>query len=790
VAGDARDGTPAVDAAASTRVPSGLTTQEAEERLRRFGPNAIREETPPAWRALLGKFWAPVPWMLEGTIVLELLLRKPFEAVVFALLLAFNGILGFAQEHRAERALRLLRERLAVQARVRRDGRWDRLPAAVLVPGDVVHVRAGDFVPADLRLVDGHLGIDQSALTGEALPIEAEAGATAFVGSVVKDGEATGEVTATGAGTAYGKTAELVRTAVAPGHLATLVAGIVRYLVVFDLLLVAALIAYAVAARLPMTDVLPFGAIILIAAIPVALPATFTLATVLGAMELAGRGVLVARLSAIEEAAEMDVLCADKTGTLTQNRSAIAALAPTPPYTEAELLGWAALACDEATQDPIDQAILTAARARQVPLPFTGRVRFVPFDPATKRSGVIFHDGDVARQVVKGAVQVVVPEGAPDRAWAAERRDALAAGGARVLAVAAGRPDALALVGLVALHDPPRDDSKTLVRRLRDLGIRVVMVTGDGLATAAAVAAQVGIGPRAAPAGMLDQVQDPEAARYDIFARVLPEGKFNLVSALQRDGHRVGMTGDGVNDAPALRQAEVGIAVATATDVAKAAAGLVLTRSGLVNIVTAVEVSRRIHQRMLTYTLNKIVKTFELSLLLTLGLIVGGIFVTTPLLIVLLLFANDFVTMSVATDLARAAPAPDRWDVRALVLAALGVAGVLLAFSSGVVWAGWRVWHLPLSTLQTVVFLWLVVGMQATVYPVRERGRWWGSRPGRWLVVSTVGDLAAVSLLATRGWLMAPVGPGVIGALLVVGAVYMVVADLVKVPVFRACGLR
>jgi H+-transporting ATPase len=778
-----------VGAAAATRAHEGLTSQEAEARLRRFGPNTIPEETPPVWRALLPKFWTPVPWMLEGTIALELLLRKPLEAVVFALLLGFNGILGFTQEHRAQRALRFLRERLTVEARVRRDGRWSRLSAKVLVPGDVVHLRAGDLVPADTRLCDGRLSVDQSALTGESLPIEAEPGATAFAGSMVKDGEATGEVTATGTGTAYGKTAELVRAAAAPGHLAILVSGIVRYLLVFDLLLVAVLIAYATAARLPVADVLPFGAVILIAAIPVALPATFTLATAFGAIELAGRGVLVARLSAIEEAAEMDVLCADKTGTLTQNRSAIAELAPAPPYTEADLLGWAALACDEATQDPIDQAILAAARAHQVPLPFTGRVRFVPFDPGTKRSGVIFHDGDVVRQVVKGAVQAVVPAGAADRAWAAEHRDALAAGGARVLAVAAGRPDALALVGLVALHDPPRDDSKALVRSLRDLGIRVVMVTGDGLATAASIATRVGIGTRAAPAGALEGA-DVDVTRYDIFARVLPAGKFNLVRALQRGGHRVGMTGDGINDAPALRQAEVGIAVATATDVAKAAAGLVLTRAGLVNIVAAVEASRRIHQRMLTYTLNKIVKTFELSLLLTLGLIVGGIFITKPLLIVLLLFANDFATMAVATDRARAAPTPDRWDLRALVLAALVVAGVLLAFSSGVVWAGWRVWHLPLSMLQTLVFLWLVIGMQATVYLVRERGAWWRSRPGRWLVASTVGDLAAVSVLATRGWLMAPVGPGIIGALLVVAAGYMTVADLVKVPVFRACGLR
>jgi len=781
---------PAVDPAAATRAGEGLTSREAEERLRRFGPNAVPERTPPVWRELLTKFWAPVPWMLEGTIALELLLRKPLEASVFALLLAFNGILGFAQEHRAQRALRFLRERLTVEARVRRDGRWGRLPAKVLVPGDIVHLRTGDLVPADTRLLDGRLSVDQAALTGESLPIEAEPGATAFAGSVVKDGEATGEVTATGTGTAYGKTAELVRTAAAPGHLATLVAGIVRYLIVFDLLLVAVLIAYALVARLPMADVLPFGAIILIAAIPVALPATFTLATALGAMQLAGRGVLVARLSAIEEAAEMDVLCADKTGTLTQNRSVIAALAPAPPYAETDLLGWAALACDEATQDPIDQAILTAARVRRIPMPFTGPVRFVPFDPGTKWSGAIFHDGDVVRQVVKGAVQAVVPEAAADRAWAAKRRDALAASGARVLAVAEGRPDAMALVGLVALHDPPRDDSKALVRRLRDLGIRVVMVTGDGLATAASIAAQVDIGARAAPAGALEHAAPADVSRYDVFARVLPEGKFNLVRALQHGGHRVGMTGDGVNDAPALRQAEVGIAVATATDVAKAAAGLVLTSSGLVNIEAAVEVSRRIHQRMLTYTLNKIVKTFELSLLLTLGLIIGGIFVTTPLLIVLLLFANDFVTMAVATDRARSAATPDRWDVRALVLAALAVAGVLLGFSSGVVWAGWRVWHLPLPTLQTVVFLWLVIGTQATVYLVRERGPWWRSRPGRWLVASSVGDLAAVSLLATRGWLMAPVGPGIIGVLLIAAAAYMVGADLVKVPVFRACGLR
>ncbi|HEV2357392.1 MAG TPA: plasma-membrane proton-efflux P-type ATPase [bacterium] len=766
-------------------VPDGLSGDVARARLREYGPNAMPEVPSRPGRALLAKFWAPVPWMLECAIGLEALLGRGLEALVFALLLVFNAVLSFLHEQRAQQALALLRTRLAVQARVRRDGRWTLIPAQDLVAGDVVRLRAGDVVPADVRIVDGQVLLDQSALTGESLPVDADPGRSTYAGAIVRRGEATGEITATGAQTAFGKTAALVRAARIPGHLEVLIAGIVRSLVVIDLVVVAGVFLYGFWAGFPPGELVPFALIILIAAIPVALPATFTLATALGSLELAGRGVLVTRLSAIEEAAQMDVLCADKTGTLTLNRPTLSGLSPFPPYTEDELLRVAALACDEATQDPIDLAILGAARTRGLAAAAPGRIRTIPFDPATRRSGAVLGESGGTTQVLKGAFQVMLPLLQTVPAGAQQAVERIAAGGARVLAVAVGPEGAMALAGLLALDDPARPDSRALVQRLRDLGIRVLMLTGDNVATARAVATQVGLGTRAWAHG--DANGRP--LEHDIFARLLPEGKFRLVQTLQRAGHVVGMTGDGVNDAPALKQAEVGIAVAQATEVAKAAASLVLMSPGLVNIVAAVETSRRIHQRMLTYTLNKIVKTIEISVLLSVGLIWAGIFVTTPLLIVLLLFANDFVTMSIATDRVSFSAMPDRWDVRSLVGAALGIALILLCFSFAVVGVGRYALRLPVPALQTVVFVWLVASGQATVYLVRERRRFWGTRPGLWLVASTAGDLLAVGLLATRGWLMAPVAPTTVLSLLGLAAAYLAAADTVKMRVFRRFGV-
>jgi H+-transporting ATPase len=762
----------------------GLSSAEAARRLRELGPNTVPQEKRRPLHALTLKFWAPVPWMLEAAVVLQIALGKVDEAAVIAALLVLNALLSFLQEGRADRALALLRGRLSARARVRRDGTWQVIPAGELVPGDAIHLRLGDIVPADVRIASGQMLLDQSALTGESLPAEAAPGAAAYAGSTVRRGEATGEVMATGTRTYFGRTAELVRTAKTVTHLEGLIFMIVRYLVALDVVLVVALLAYAIATGLPLTDTLPFALVLLVASVPVALPATFTLAQAFGAQELAHRGVLVMRLSAIEEAAAMDVLATDKTGTITENRLTLAALEASAPRTEDELLRLAALASDDATQDPIDLAVLSAARARGVPAVATERLRFVPFDPSTKRSEALVREGDVRLHVVKGAPLSVAAlvAGTPDLRATTER---LAAGGQRVIAVAAGPEGALELAGLLALRDPPRADSAKLIASLRALGVRVMMITGDGLETARAVAAQVGIGARACTAEALRKTDAAPAPDCDVYAGVLPEDKFNLVRALQRAGHVVGMTGDGVNDAPALKQAEVGIAVTSATDVAKAAASVVLTNPGLAEIVAAVETSRRIYQRMLTYTLNKIVKTLEIAVFLSVGVMLTGVFVVTPLLMVLLLFTNDFVTMALATDRVSFSPQPDRWRVPGLVRTAAALAAVILALSFTVFFVGRDGLHLPLAPLQTIIFVMLVLSGQGTVYVVRERRHFWRSRPSAWLLAATAADIALVAFLATKGILMAPVAPALLAGLAAAVAAMLLALDFLKVHVFR-----
>jgi H+-transporting ATPase len=768
----------------------GLRSGEAERRLREYGPNAVKEESPRSWLVFLGKLWAPVPWMLEAAIGLELLLGRRGEAIAVTALLLFNALVSFAQEHRAQRALVLLRQRLTVQARVRRDGRWLRLGAQALVPGDVIHLRVGDLVPADARLADGQLLVDQSPLTGESLPKDLAPGDTAYAGAVVKRGESTAEVVATGARTYFGKTAELVRTAQSPSHLEVLIFRIVKRLVALDLLLVVAVVTYALLTAAPLAEVLPFALMLLVASVPVALPATFALATALGAQGLAGRKVLVTRLAAIEDAAAMDVLCSDKTGTLTQNHLAVADVKAYAPHTPDDVLRWATLACDEATQDPIDLAILAAAQERHVLSALPERIQFMPFDPATKRSEAVLREAGRLVHALKGAPPMIASLVAIPGAEMARDVEVLAAQGFRVLAVAGGPPETPALMGLVSLQDPPRPDSRAIVRSLQDLGVRVVMVTGDGLATARVVAAQVGIGDRACAANALRTGIDSRALASDIFAGVFPDDKFRLVQALQEQGHVVGMTGDGVNDSPALKQAEVGIAVSSATDVAKASASLILTSPGLGDIVAAVETARRIYQRMLTYTLNKIIKTVEVSLFLTLGLILTGAFITTPRLIVLLLIANDFVTMSIATDRVSFARAPDRWQVPHLVTSAVALALPLLGVSFTGLWIGRSYATLDVAQLQTLVFVILVFSGQATVYLVRERRHFWSSRPSWWMIASSLGDIAIVSTLATRGWLMAPIPIWLVATLLGLSLTYLIGADVVKIRVFARSHLR
>jgi H+-transporting ATPase len=766
----------------------GLSAQEAQARLRQYGPNAVPEQRPHPLLLVLHKFWSPVPWMLEVTLLLELVLGRHTQAVIIAILLILNAVLSFAQERRASNALSLLRQHLAIQVRVLRDGRWQLKPAQDLVPGDVIHVRVGDLAPADLLLHDGHILVDQSALTGESVPVEIGPGKPVYAGSTVRRGEATGDVTATGGRTYYGKTAELVRTSTAPSHLEALIFAIVKYLVAVDVLLVVAILVYAVAGGIPLVEIIPFALILLVASVPVALPATYTLASALGSLELVKHGVLVTRLSAIEEAAAMDVLCSDKTGTITKNQLAVAAVRAYRSHTDDELLELAALACDEATQDPIDLAILAAGRHPSSACQWQ-RLQFLPFDPATKRSEALVSGANGVLRVVKGAPAVVAGLMHGD-SIADTDVDALAGQGCRVLAVAAGPEGGLRLVGLVALQDLRREDSPAVVRRLGDFGIRVVMVTGDGPATAQAVAAQVGIQGDTCLATDLRPGEGTRHLGSSVFAGVFPEDKFHLVQLFQHSGHIVGMTGDGVNDAPALKQAEVGIAVASATDVAKAAASLVLTRPGLSDVLAAVETGRCIYQRMLTYTLNKIIKTFQIALFLSLGLLLTGVFVTTPRLILLLLFANDFVTMSLAADRVTFSRKPDRWQMRPLVVTALVLAFAWVVFSFAVFLLGREALHFDLPELQTLVFLMLVFSGQATVYLVRERRHFWESRPGNWLVLSSVADVVVVSLLAMCGVLMAPIRPMILIGLLALVVVYLLLLDFLKARLFRWYGLH
>ncbi len=770
--------TEAPAAAAAGRPHRGLSSAEARRALATYGPNEIPESAPNPLVMFLRKFWAPVPWMLEATIVLEIVLRHVPEAVIIGFLLLFNAAISVVQEGRAGKALALLRSRLVVQTRVLRDGEWRLLPARELAPGDFVHVRMGDLVPADLRLAEGSVQVDQSALTGESLPVEAGPGATAYAGSVVRRGEASGEVRATGPHTYFGKTAELVEKAATKTHLESIIFQIVKYMVMVDAGLVAILLAYSLGTGIPLQEVVPFALILLVASVPVALPATFTLATALGSQELAASGVLVARLSAIEEAAAMDVVCTDKTGTLTQNRLAVAGSHLYGGHSEAELLQWASAASDAATQDPIDLAILEAERAR-APVRTFQPLAFLPFDPATKYCEAVVEGENGPIHVIKGAPRAVAA-----RAKEAPTLDddvaAFAARGYRVLAVAAGPRGQMEMIGLLALEDPPREDSSALIRDLEGLGARVCMVTGDGLPTAQSVSARLGLDGSAARAEQIRGGGAAGAEDYAVLAEALPEDKFRLVEALQGREHVVGMTGDGVNDAPALKQAEVGIAVSGATDVAKAAASLVLTTPGLGGIVRAVEESRRVYQRMLTYTLNKIVKTIEIAFFVSIGVMATRQLIITPLLIVLLLFTNDFVTMSLATDRVSFSRTPDRWVVGRLVEAGLLLGSLILVFSLGIFGVAWFALRLPLAQLQTLVFITLVFTGQATVYLVRERKRFWHSRPSGWMLLASTADILVVTVLASYGVLMAALPVELIVAVLAACALYFFWLDALK----------
>jgi H+-transporting ATPase len=773
-------------AATKDDLPSGLTDEEARRRLAKLGPNTMPDTALHPLRLAIEKFWAPVPWMLEAAIVLELALGKYVEAGIIAGLLVFNAALGLFQESRAQATLAALKSRLALNASVRRGGAWKTIPAAELVPGDVVKLSLGAVVAADVRLTAGEILLDQSMLTGESVPIEAGDGVQTYAGALVRRGEAVAEVTATGAHTKFGRTAELVRTAHVVSSQQIAVLRVVRNLAGFNGVVIVLLVAYAWFLKMPLDEIVPLVLTAVLASIPVALPATFTLAAALGARALAKLGVLPTRLSAVDEAASIDVLCADKTGTLTRNALTVTTVRPMPGFDEAHVLALAALASSDGGQDPVDGAIRAAAASKPVS-DAPQLIKFAAFDPAKKMSEATATDSTGNPQrILKGASAVVIDLAQPSPNAAAAASE-LEAKGFRVLAIAAGSPTAMKLAGLIALSDPPRPDSAALVSQLHGLGVRTVMVTGDAPATAAIVAKAVGLDGAVCPPGPIPDAAHPE--QFAVFAGVLPEDKYKLVKAFQNGGHTVGMCGDGANDAPALRQAQMGIAVSTATDVAKSAAGMVLTEPGLAGIVAAVKEGRVIFQRILSYTLNSITKKTVQVLFLAIGLIMTGQAILTPLLMVLIMITGDFLGMSLTTDNVRPSPMPNAWRIGNLTIGGVMMGLGELIFCTSILAFGTYRMGFDIGALRTLAFILVVFGNQATMYTNRERRHLWSSRPSLWVIVSSVADLTIASTLAVAGIAMTPLPVWIVGGTLAAAAVFAVILDLVKVPAFRRLGI-
>ena len=758
---------PIPDTLASLHVDpdAGLTDAEVNTRRKEHGYNEVAEKRLHPARAFLRKFWGISAWMLELIIVLSAVLRKYSDLVVVGALLVINAILSTLQERRAAGVVEALRRRLQVSARVRRNSAWQVIPARDLVPGDIIRMRPGDIVPADVKLLTGALTVDQSALTGESKDADKAAGGVLSAGSIVRRGEGNGVVMLTGAKTYFGRTTELVQEARPKLHIEAVVAKVVRWLFVIVGVLICTVIVLSLIRGVSLLEMVPLMLVLLMSAVPVALPVMFTVSMAVGSKELARRGVLVTRLSAAEDAATMDVLCVDKTGTITMNQLAVTGVIPLERATEADVLFAGALASQEANQDPIDLAFLAAAKDRRVfdNRPGITTVSFAPFDAKSRRTEAVIEQNGQRQHVMKGAVRTVaqacgLPPEAVDALEARVRSSA--AKGYRTLAVARGPATAApGLVGLVSLDDPPRPDARQLIEELRGLGVPVKMLTGDALPVAREVGQGVGLPNIVRVADLKAAGARPGNEAVDLlagadgFAEVYPEDKYIVVQHLQASGHVAGMTGDGVNDAPALRQAEVGIAVSTATDVAKGAASVVLTEPGLTNIVALVEQGRTIYQRVLTWVINKISRTILKAAFVAIAFVVTGKFVVSAFAMLLLVFMTDFAKISLATDHVRASRKPETWNIGGFIVVAAVLGVAMLAETLLLLRFGWSKFGLASNShaLYTFSFLVLLDFAIFSVVSARERRWFWATLPSRTFLLALVTETLAGTLLTRVG---------------------------------------
>jgi H+-transporting ATPase len=779
---------------------NGLSESDAEARLAFYGLNTIQEQHKSAILKFLSYFWGPIPWMIEIAATLSAVAHNTEELVIILILLFFNAIVGFWQEYQAGNAIEQLKKNLALKARVLRDGQWLSVDAEHLVPGDRVKIRLGDVVPADIALLEGdYLSIDQSALTGESLPVDKRTGDLIYSSSIAKQGEMTGVVTSTGTHTYFGKTAKLVSSAKTVSHFQKAVMQIGDYLIFISLALVAVLILVGLERHLPVMELVQFALILTVASIPVALPAVLSVTMAVGAIKLAKLKAIVSRLESIEELAGMDILCSDKTGTLTQNKLTLGEPVMFNGANKHGTILTAALASDAENPDAIDSAILQHLNDEKILQSFHQQ-HFMPFDPVQKRTEATIkpNEGHLFK-VSKGAPQVVLDLCNPDvamREHAEQTVNEFALKGYRALGVAKTDEEGRWLfLGILSLFDPPREDAAETIKQAKDHGVDIKMVTGDNIAIAKQIAGELGLGQNILLADQIIKAKNKGdiihsvaqcAERADCFAQVFPEHKYWLVKDLQANNHIIGMTGDGVNDAPALKQADVGIAVSGATDAARAAADLVLTGNGLSVIVSAIEEARRIFERMNAYAIYRITETIRIMLFMVAAILVYNFYPITAVMIILLALLNDLPILTIAKDNTWLSPTPVRWDMRKVLTIAtiLGVLGVAETFLLLII--ARNHFYVSIEQLQTIIFLKLAVAGHLTLFVARTRNSFLVRPfPAPVLLLAIISTQIVAALIAGFGWLITPISWEYIGLIWAYCLFWVFVEDGLKLLVYR-----
>ncbi|NPA76432.1 MAG: plasma-membrane proton-efflux P-type ATPase [Candidatus Diapherotrites archaeon] len=796
----------------------GLTQAEADKRLQDYGYNEIPEKTEPAIVKFLKKFWGPIPWMIEAAAILSFIVKDWNDFWIILTLLTVNAVIEFWQEHKAENIIAYLKKKMAVYARVLRDMQWTKIPARELVPGDIVRLRIGDIVPADVRILDDtELQVDESALTGESLPAKKKKGDVVYSGSVIKRGEAKAVVIGTGLNTYFGKTVQLVNAAKTQSELQKMVIKIGDFLIGAAVVLTTTIFIVGVFVQHhSWISMLKYALVLTVASIPAALPAVLSITMAIGAMELARKKAIVTKLVAIEELAGVDILCSDKTGTLTKNQLTVEEVIPVGKWKEEDVVFYAALASKEEDKDPIDLAVLNKAEAFGLDMKIGKwkQEKFIPFDPTIKRTEAYVTDGKNKMHVLKGAPQVILSLANPPedvKKFVEEKVHELAEKGFRTIAVAVDKGKGIEFVGLIPLYDPPRDDAKQAVSLIQKLGVKVKMVTGDHIAIAKYIAKILGIGEKARTMDEISKLPGSKKVeaieQTDVFAQVLPEHKYEIVSALQEKGHMVAMTGDGVNDAPALKKAHCGIAVAGATDAARAAASIVLLEPGISVIADALRTARRIFQRMESYVLYRITETIRVLIFMALSILVFGFYPITATMIILLALLNDIPILMIAYDNVEEPKKPAKWQPKKIswLSLAIGVAGVVSSFMALAIALWWygaahgmslmQVVHAianagagdkaglaALAFIQTFIFLKLIIAGHTTIFVTRSKGWFWQkpwpSKPLFWgvMITNLIGTVMAV-----YGWLMpTAIGWGPAIFIWIYANLWMILNDAVK----------